>query len=268
MQKLKSSGFFLSLVFVSLASFAAAQNVIVNSDPTLNDRFSKKSGNIRFSSTHIRFNRIYNNEIKRDTIRMYNAGTIPITFETDKIPEYIKITLSPSKLDPKKEGYFIVSYDGSKKKDYGISLDRIDLITNDTAQLKKTITMTASIAEYFPEMTAEDSMNVQKARWEESVYDFGKIKAGEKIKHGFNLSNDGNRNLVIRKTKSGSEALKAIAVPDTIHPGETKVVTLEYNSFNRSGMESRKMYVYMNDPAKPESVLEFKGEVLKNDSIK
>lgn len=112
-------------------------------------------------------------------------------------------------------------------------------------------------------MTADDSANMQKARWIETSYDYGRIKQGNKVTHNFSISNDGKRNLYIRKTKSSCGCLKTSATTDTIAPGATGYITIEFDSYNKEGKDSRKMNVFLNDPASPEIILEMKGEIEK-----
>ncbi len=251
----------LALVFIN--TFAFTQNVIVTSSPTMNDRFSKKTGSMRFSSTIVKFGKIKNTEFRNDTIRMFNDGASDLSISLGKVPDHLKVSLGSTNLAPKADSWIAVSYDATKRYDYGFVLDRFELITNDTLQPKKLISVTANILEYFPMMPDSDSAYVQKAKWIETSYDYGKIKQGEKITHNFSITNVGKRDLIIRKTKSNCGCLKTSATTDTIAPGVTGYVTIEFDSYNKEGRDSRKMNVYLNDPAKPEVVVELKGEIEK-----
>lgn len=246
---------------IALKSFS--QGVIVNSNPTMNDRFSKKTGSLRMSSTIVKIGRIKSNESRIDTVEIFNDGASDISISQGKIPMHLRVTLGTQSLAPKAESWIAVSYDASQKSDYGFVLDRIELITNDSIQPRKSISVTANIEEYFPKMTAEDSVVIQKARWIETSYDYGRIKQGTKITHNFGFVNEGKRDLYVRKTKSSCGCMKTSASTDTIAPGVTGYITIEFDSYNKDGKDSRKMNVYINDPAKPEVVLELKGEIEK-----
>ncbi|CAN5654091.1 hypothetical protein BH11BAC1_BH11BAC1_30330 [soil metagenome] len=150
-----------------------------------------------------------------------------------------------------------------QKNDFGFVIDRFELNTNDTVQPKKLISVSANILEFFAPMTGDDSANIQKAKWIETTYDYGRIKQGSKITHNFSLTNSGKRDLYIRKTKSSCGCLKTSATSDTIAAGMTGYITIEFDSYNKEGKDSRKMNVFLNDPEKPEVVLELKGEIEK-----
>ena len=215
------------------------------------------------SSSIVKIGRIKSNESRTDTMKIFNDGAVDLNISQGKIPGHLRIVLGSQSLAPKAESWIAVTYDAMQKNDYGFVLDRIELITNDSIQPRKSISVTANIEEYFPPMTAEDSAVVQKARWIEKSYDYGKIKQGTKITHNFAVVNDGKRDLYIRKTKSSCGCLKTSASTDTIAPGVTGYITIEFDSYNKEGKDSRKMNVYINDPAKPEIVLELKGEIEK-----
>lgn len=252
------------LAFFGVITFQSfSQGVIVNSNPTMNDRFSKKTGSLRMSSTIVKTGRIKSNETRTDTMKIFNDGATNLSISQGKIPLHLRVSLGTQSLAPKAESWIAVTYDASQKNDYGFVLDRIELITNDSIQPKKSISVTANIEEYFPPMSSEDSAVIQKARWIEKSYDYGRIKQGTKITHNFAVVNDGKRDLYIRKTKSSCGCMKTSASTDTIAPGVTGYITIEFDSYNKEGKDSRKMNVYINDPAKPEVVLELKGEIEK-----
>ncbi len=251
------------LFLTSISPMVFSQGVIVNSGPTMNDRFSKKTGSMRFSSTILKFGSIRNNETRTDTLKFYNDGSADLSISLGSVPSNLTVILGSSGLAPKAESWISVTYDAAKKNDYGFVLDRFELITNDTVQPVKFISVTAGIIEYFPPMTVEDSGVVQKAGWLETSYNYGRIRQGEKITHNFAVTNEGKRDLYIRKTKTNCGCLKTSATTDTIAPGATGYITIEFDSYNKEGKDSRKMNVFLNDPEKPEVILEMKGEIAK-----
>ena len=249
------------LVLVSIHSFS--QGVIVNSNPTFTDRFPKKSGNLRLSSTLLKFGNTWNNEVKSDTIRIFNEGTKVMNINPGKIPAHLHVTLGTDHLPAETESWLAVSYDGAKRNDYGFVLDRFDLHTSDAAQPKKWFSVSARLHESFPPMSAGDSASAVHAKWAETTFDYGTVQQSQKITHRFTFINEGKQALYIRKTKSGCSCLKTIAVTDTIAPGDTGSITLEFDTAGKTGKDSARMVVYLNDPFNPEVVLVMIGEIEK-----
>ena len=255
--------YILFIVLSLTGSNLFSQKVIVKSDPTTNDRFSKKIGNLRLSTSMVKFGKIKNNETRTDTVRVYNDGSQNIHIAIGKIPPHIKVGAGAEQLAPKAETWIAVSYDPSRKNDFGYVLDRFEIVTNDSLQPKKPVSISAFITEFFPVMTAEDSTNVQKAKWAETSFDYGKVKKGEKVSHKFLVTNEGKRDLYIRKATSNCICMKMISSTDTIASGKSGHITIEFDSSNKQGKDSRRMTVFLNDPAKPEVMLELKGEIEK-----
>jgi hypothetical protein len=202
--------------FATLQVFS--QSVIVNSDPLMNDRFSKKLGNLWLSTSLLKIGKIKNNGSKTDTVRIYNGGRQNMSLAPGKIPAHMHVTFGSWDLAPKMESWIAVSYDAVKRNDYGFVLDRFEVITNDSVQSKKIISVSAYLQEYFSPMTAEDSLNVQKAKWIETSYDYGKIRQGSKVTHSFAIVNEGKRDLYIRKLRSNCNCMTMSASSDTVLP--------------------------------------------------
>lgn len=258
---LKTFSIFFAFGFMSLQ--VLSQGVIVNSNPTMNDRFGKRVGSMRLSTVLFKVGKIKNNASKTDTVHIYNDGTRDLTLALGKIPEHLSVNIGTAVLAPKKESWIAITYNAEKKKDYGFGLDKFEVLTNDTIQPKKSISVSAHIQEYFSPLTAQDSLEIQKAKWSETVYDFGKIKQGTKVTHTFTVTNEGKRDLYIRKTKSNCSCIKLTASSDTLSPGSTAILSAEYDSSGKQGKDSRRINVFLNDPARSEVVLEMKGEIEK-----
>ena len=250
-------------VLVVLLTFGNVygQRTVVSSGGTLKDKYSKKSGNLMISGAVAKFGRVKNNSVVTDTIRLYNAGNKAITLSTGKLPDHLTIVFQPASLAPASEGTMVLSYNVPKKNDYGFVLDRFEVITNDSITPVKTFSASATFEEYFAPMSGLDSMNAPVAGFDNTVYDYGKVKAGEKIPHTFVLRNSGKNELVILKTKSNCNCLQVILSKSKIAAGDSALVNVNLDTFGKEGPDSRRLNVFLNDYRMPSPVLEMKGEV-------
>ncbi len=255
--------FLLLLMAVLMNHMAMSQGTIVSADGTLKDRFSKKIGNLMFSSTVLKLGRVKNNVIKADTIRIYNAGSNALSLSLGKIPAHMTANLQSETLASKSATLIAVTFDAAKKNDYGFVLDRFELSTNDADQPKKILSVTATIEESFAMMTADDSAQAAKARWSESGFDYGQIKQGDKVSHQFVVYNDGKKDLLIHKAKTTCSCLKTTISKTTVVVGDSSIVKVDFDSFGKEGKDSRKLDVYLNDYLRPDVTIEIKGEVSK-----
>lgn len=254
---------FMLLLTGGLCLKCFSQSVIVSSQPTLNDRFSKRMGNLRLSSTIFKMGRIKNNAAASDTVRILNDGQKEMTLSFRKVPAFITVTPGTTILLPKSESWIAISYDVTKKHDFGFVLDRFELVTNDTLQPVKPMSVTANIQEFFPVMNAADSAETQKGLWTETVYDYGKVKQGSKVTRVFTLTNEGRRVLNVHRIRSACSCVTSTISADTIAPGAAVSITLTFDTTGKEGMDSRRITVYLNDPFKPEVILELKGQIEK-----
>jgi hypothetical protein len=248
-------------IFLLVSYKANCQNG--STQPLFQDLYSKKMGMLRLSASNFDLGVIRNNEIRNDTIYIYNSGKKPLTISApSKLPPYLKLLIIGSPLKPSSKGMITVSYDAIKKNDYGFVMDRIELMTDDTLQLKKYITISATLTEYFPIPSVGDSLK-PVARILENNFNFGVIKQGVKSGHDFKIFNAGTKTLLLHKTKSSCDCLKSNISKKEILPGDSAVLHVDFDSVGKEGRETRSVFLYVNDPAMPEIKFDFTGEVKK-----
>ncbi len=251
-------------LFISLSFKVSAQNGIVRTEPTLEDRFPKRIGGLRFSQTTLHLGDVYNNANRMDTIQLYNNSDAPLTLSiSSKLPDQIKASIEPSKLEPASEGIIVVQYDATKQKEFGFNFDRIILHTNDTEMPEKNINITLSIKEYFPPADPGDTLIAQKARLAESTYNFGRLQQGEKARHDYIIFNDGQRDLKIHHAKNTCGCIKTSFSKNIIAPGDSALASIEFDSFGKDGSTSNESVIFVNDPSQPELRLIIQGDVWK-----
>jgi hypothetical protein len=250
----------LIFLFCLLGQFSFGQKQIVSSNPTFQDLYPKRIGNLRMSTSTVSIGRIKNNVSKTDTIRLFNSSSKTMTLAVGpKVPAYVQAELGSPAIEAGKEGWMVVRYDASKVNDYGFVLDRIVLNTNDSVMAVKTINITATIEEYF---NPADTM-LPKARISSTVFDYGAVRQGEKTSRDLMIYNDGKSDLRIHKAKTSCGCLKTTFSKDVIAPSDSASIRVQFDSFGKEGKESRKVSVFINDPVMPEIKIEVKGEVFK-----
>lgn len=254
---IKRKIFFVLLFSIFVSGTVFGQTI--SAAPTINDQYTKKIGNLRLSRSSVNFGKVLTNETRHDTIQILNSGKVPLSLEVKSANNYSTVAISKNKLAPEETGSIIVSYNFSKRDDYGFVLDRILINTNDTDQPQKNINVSATIQEYF---SPADTL-LPKARVSETMYNYGSIQAGQKSNHDFMIANDGVKPLIIRKVKSTCGCIKASVTKSEIPPGETGIVHVEFDSFGKDGKDSRIINVFLNDPTMPEVKLEVNGTILK-----
>lgn len=96
------------------------------------------------------------------------------------------------------------------------------------------------------EIAAVDTSNAPAFKFEKEVYDFGEIKAGEKVTYDFKFKNSGNSPLII----SSASATCGCTIPDypkePVAPGAEGVIRVEFNSAGKLGMQNKIISITAN----------------------
>jgi hypothetical protein len=102
-----------------------------------------------------------------------------------------------------------------------------------------------------------------KIQFAGTVYDFGKVSAGEMVKHEFVFTNTGDALLEITAVSPGCGCTTAGPWTRQVEPGKTGIVPLEFNSTHFSGPVAKMATVNCSDKGQPSVMLQIKGTVSK-----
>jgi hypothetical protein len=102
-----------------------------------------------------------------------------------------------------------------------------------------------------------------KIDFETPVYDFGKVKSGELVKHIFNFTNSGDDVLILTNVQPSCGCTTAGDWTRKVEPGKTGTIPIQFNSANYSGQVMKTVTVTSNDKSKASFGLQIKGTVWK-----
>ncbi|WP_237390390.1 DUF1573 domain-containing protein [Fulvivirga sediminis] len=181
---------------------------------------------------------------------VYNSGSEPIVFEKEYVaPEFIKLKFNPQVLLPKESGEIEIIYEGKTNNNLGFNSDNVTFYTDeDGDDATKSISVYATVMEYFPPLSQEDLAEAPRLKISSPVHDFGKIKQGEKVTTSFQLYNSGKTELKIREAKSNCSCAEASVKKDNLKPGESTEVKITFNSNGRRGNQQKSVTIFSNDP--------------------
>ncbi len=240
-------------------------------------------GNLRLQSRYLNFGNITTKEPVVKEYKLLNEGEEPMELSiSSKTPQHLKVMVEPEIIDPKKIGLLKVTFFPRLKNDFGNTSDVFILTTNDSKFPKKAFTVLAHITEYFPDVTPETLEEAPRIRLETSSKDFGKIIPGTSTTMEFEFTNVGKKDLIIRKLKASClsndqkekdikstylqdpKCLPGNATKTTLKPGETGRIKASLTTSGKSGMISKTVNIYCNDPANPNPSIFLKAEITEN----
>lgn len=227
------------------------------------DYYPVSIGNLKLMSNHLSFGNIKTTEVRTDTMKMYNNWGHPMDISFTQVPANITVKAVPSTLQPKQEGYIIVTYDASKKHDFALVYDRIGIRTNDAVQPLKMLNVSANIVQDFSNMSEKDLKKAPKIVFDQTTYDFGKVKEGTTIKMSFKFKNEGKKDLLIHKVKASCGCTATKPSQTTIKKNKTGEIEVTFNTKGRRGRQHKTITVITNDPTNPQIILNLQGELIQ-----
>jgi hypothetical protein len=91
-----------------------------------------------------------------------------------------------------------------------------------------------------------DTNNMAKITFDETVYDFGKIKEGDVVEHTFKFRNTGNRNLMLLYHKTTCGCTVPEFSKDPYKPGATGKIKVIFNSKGKKMAQNKKIKIFSN----------------------
>ncbi len=230
---------------------------------TIEDDYPMQIGSIRLKTNHLAFIKVFNNQIKTDSIPVVNTSSETVKLTFTNIPAHLSVKAVPAELKPNQKGRIEVTYDGNKQKDWGFVMDRIDLLINGKADPNNRISISATIEEDFSKLTPEQRANAPKASFNTNEFNFGTINEGEKREFDFVLTNNGKSDLIIRKVKASCGCTAVTPTETVIKPGKSTNVKTIFDSTGKPGKQNKTITVITNDPENSTITLRVTGDVVK-----
>ncbi len=230
-------------------------------EKTVEDYYPKQIDELRLQTNHFAFVKVYSNEIKKDTLKIYNASATDLELTFGRVPEYIKLTTIPKVLRPGEKGIIVGEYDGKKANDWGFISSRLDVLINGK-KASGYFVVSARVEEDFSNYSAQDLANAPKITFDNTTFDFGKTNSNDPIEHQFKLTNNGKSDLIIRKIRATCGCTTVAPEKTVIKPGESTSFKAIFNPGGRKGMQRKSIYVISNDPKNSNVRLMITGEII------
>lgn len=232
---------------------------------TVEEMYPSDLGLLRMKNNYMAFVKVKDNEVKTDTLFYYNPGTTPVAIGYKFLPPHLKIKAVPETVQPKGKGYFLISWDGKQKVDYGFQMNRVYLLFNGKDDTNYALTVSATIEEDFSKLSAAELTNAPKIEFNSKTFQFGEITEGQKVDYVFKIMNKGKRDLLIRSAKASCGCTAANPGSNLIKPGQSTDLKVSFDSQGKAGMQNKTVTVISNDPEQATVTLAVTGTVKKKE---
>jgi len=235
---------------------------VIPKPPTVEEQYPNNIDGLRLKAFEFDMGSVAMNKKATKTMEVYNHTEKPIKATFIGVPKYLKIKIVPEIIKPKEKANILVEYDASLRKDWGSVRDYISVKINDSINAaNRKIPVIATIKEDFSQLSKEQIKNAPKIIFNNTNFDFGTVKSGEKVEHSFVFKNEGKSNLIIRKLSPSCGCTVASLKSNTIIPGDSTSVDIVFNSTGRNGLQKKQVSVISNDPGNPEVTLRINGSI-------
>ena len=225
-------------------------HVLTGGPDEAND-FSIADGNLFFTSKSFNVGRVFINQSAAEKqFYVMNKGITSIKFLEVVKPSYLKIGM-PVFLAPQEKGVINVSFDGQQKNQFGFTSDNIQITTDDVGHEIKSISVFATLEEYYPTPAGEEAIKAPILFIKEQSIDLGRFRQIELIDRAVTLRNTGKRDLQIKAIQSNCTCISTSVEKMLVFPGDSSILKLSFRPQNRGGTQLKGITVYSNDPRNP-----------------
>ncbi|MBX2944855.1 MAG: DUF1573 domain-containing protein [Cyclobacteriaceae bacterium] len=225
--------------------------------------FQAVNGNLRLRSLSFNLGKVFIKDefVVRD-YEFYNTGVKPVSYSgKTEGPEYIRVTVEPTVVEPGKKGTVKVGYNGKMKGQYGFQSDHITLHTDDELQPLKGFTVYATLEDYFPELKPDELAKAPQLRFSAQAIEYGSMRQNQSVTKSIQFTNTGKTVLEIRSIQGNCTCIQTEADKTKLKPGESAAIKVSFNPQDRKGTQTKSVTVYSNDPQNPVQRITLTGVV-------
>ncbi|MCQ2230041.1 MAG: DUF1573 domain-containing protein [Bacteroidales bacterium] len=234
---------------------------VLQKPKTMEDEYPIKMENLRLSDTHLAFTKLAPEEVKIAEVKVWNNSAQDLTPEFINVPSHIQIASIPATIKVGETGVIQANYDAAKKNDWGFVTDQVYVIFDGQRAYKNRLTISATIAEDFSKLSDAELSNAPSVSFDSKDFDFGSVGQGSKVEHDYIITNNGEKNLVIRKVKASCGCTAVNPAKTILAKGESTTIHATFDSRGKSGRQQKTITVITNDPKQSNVILRISGTV-------
>lgn len=215
--------------------------------------FNTNNGNWKMRNSSFNFGKVYiKDEFVVREFPIMNAGKKPI-INSKKIdgPAHIRVTVEPGVLAPGETGVIKLSYNGKLKNQYGFQTDNITIHTDDELHPDKSFSVFATLEDYFPPLSPEETVKAPKLQISESTVDFGRIRQNQVSAKEITIMNLGKSSLQVKAIQSNCTCIVTESSDKVLKAGESTKIKISFNPQDRKGTQQKSVTIYSSDPQNP-----------------
>jgi hypothetical protein len=241
------------------------KGIVTLEAPTIDKLYPETYGDLRFNVKNLSLARVAQGTERIDSFKIVNTGNKPAKLTFSKLPKYLTVQQIPAELKKDEKGLLLVKWNTTEAKPplWGMVTNPLTVSVNGKVQPDLKLSVSALIEDNFKHLNSADYAKEAGISVTNVVYNFNTIKQGEKVSAEYEITNTGNKPLLIRQVSAECPCIK-ISAPTAIQPGAKAMVTVMLDTAKEDG--ANKFYpitLISNAPAQTVSTLILTGSVEK-----
>lgn len=248
---------------VPARSYLYIKGKVIPRVKTIEEKLPYKVGGLRMTNQTFNLSRITTQKPVERSYDIYNAGEDTIRIQDNVMtPSFIQLKFENKILAPKQTGQMSIWLDPGSADGLGLTDNSVVFYTDEKENAQKSISVRATIQEYFGNLTEEELTNAPSLQIAERMKDLGKMTSGTTKTETFELKNVGKTDLNIRKVETNCSCLKAELKKENIKAGSSVELVVTFDSARRRGRQTKSVTIYSNDPKDPTQMVTVKTQVV------
>jgi hypothetical protein len=236
-------------------------NVVDKKSDRWPSEFIIENGSLRLKSNSFNVGKVFiNKEPVTVEFPFFNAGADTLKIVEVVAPTFIKLSV-PTTISPNFKGSIKITYDAKLRNQYGFTSDNITIKTNDKTQPDKSISVYATVEEFFPTLSPIEQAKAPILNFETYEVDLGSIRNGVDVVRSIKFRNKGKKELLIRYAQSNCNCLINKVSKLSVLPNEWAAIELRFDPTGREGLQNKAVTIYSNDPVNPVQRITVKGVI-------
>ncbi len=224
---------------------------VLTGGPTETNDFSVADGNLYFTNKSFNVGKVFiNRSATEKQFAVMNKGAAAIKLLEVSKPSYIKVEM-PLSLAPQEKGFIRVSFDGQQKNQFGFTSDNIQISTDDAGHETKSISVFATLEEYYTTPTGEEAIKAPILFIKEQNIDLGRFRQSDLIDKIVAIVNGGKRDLQLKAIQSNCTCIITELNKKVVYPGDSSMLRISFKPHIRGGTQMKAITLYSNDPRNP-----------------
>ena len=253
---MKKNLLLLVLSFIALTAFSQRKEGI-----SVDRYYHIQKASVWFHSIGLNFQPVTMGDVKTETLYIYNSGSDAVSFTLSDMPDGYSVEFDPEILLPEQEGKVLITLNTEENGVYGPAINYFFIESSIESERPYRVLVSPNIREDFSDISEGMRAISPKIDFPETVSDFGSIAQESVYTCEFPFRNAGKSDLFIRNVKAGCGCTITHTSQDTLHPGESATLSVEFRSGHKKGEQDNKITVVSNDPETPQVLLHITGEV-------